>query len=227
MRTRSKRKAAKQLTKDMDIVEPTEQLCEEIDEDEKLKYEFYAWNDKPFTHESVCSLDPYYDIKDLRNKLNHTIFFLENLFPFLRVRNLVEVDAFYALKKNCLKLPQQSWSTQQAIIMNNISLIEETVKEIGDNMRKLHSLLLEGGFIVKPTRQKRKRSKSKATQSTFDMLNVPVPEFIVPIPSLDSIIPQEPDPIQDMEIDHDSNYDSDDEDNFFSPYVQEKLSSLY
>jgi len=182
------------------LEENDKQQEEDIDAIEQLKYEFYEWKDKPFTldPDGLCTEDPYFEIKDLRYKLNMAIFLLEKSYPFLCVRNLRDVDQYFVNKKSYLELPKQSLTENQRILLNDsVLFIDEPVKRIGNYMRQLHSLLMAGGFIAKKLRNKRKNSKSKS--STLDMLNAPVPPWVNPpylSQMLSSILR-----ISDMEVD--------------------------
>jgi hypothetical protein len=144
---------------------------------------FQEW-DKPFSEEAICGLDPFVEIRMMRSSLNSEIFNLERFYPFIRCRNLKDVDSFYVLRKSTLEandlrfkemisnpekppvLPQLS--PDQKIFLLHLHALDMAIKRIGGFMRRLHVALLKEGLLVKRVRRKRKHTKALMEDSSIN-----------------------------------------------------------
>lgn len=167
-------------------------------EDERNRY-IDNWI-PPFSEEVTCSLDPFCEIKSIRSSLNRSILRIERYFPHIQCRNLQSIDAFFNLKKTTLKARENLMNIQddsqkieltveQKDFLRILPIIEDDIKEIGDLMRHLHTLLLKEGLLVKrvrrrPSFNKRRKLLEQSTNtedfkevssSTYLDLNVSLP----------------------------------------------------
>lgn len=151
--------------------------CNRNEEDEELLWEkerrdaFNKWV-APFSEEATCGLDPFDEIRTIRSTLNSHIFRIERHFPYIRCRNLQDIDSFFTFKKTILEakaklsVPNGQSSAielteDQKHLLPHLPFIETDMKEIGNLMRRLHALLLKEGLLVKKVRRRLSRKKKR------------------------------------------------------------------